>query len=431
MLKRFLFLLIVGIWIVVVSSVAAIGESNKSIEGLLAIVGEDYNIYTFDFENENLNPLTSDADNTRHYQFPTWAIDGRLAYFCCDLRVAPSTNSQAYISPDGIQSSELVYEGTGETIIYAYWSPATCGTDCRDLAMLINNVSERGIALEILRDSSSGINTQRIAQGAPFYYHWDASGTRMVFHRNNHRIDIYDFAQNDISASYNISSGTFQAPAWSPIDDSILLGIPNDRRGFTDLALLENGEIHVLVPELLGLISFLWSPDGRYIAYRTWEQNGLNALHIFDVTSGEIVANSQDASAIAFFWSPDSTKIAYVTMTNDRGRSASRDSFANPIPVQDDSPTQFTWAVLDIETDTNLRYSSFIPNNEMGYLLVYFDQFAPSHRIWSPDSRHLVYSELVRRNNQLGSSIKIIDIEQTNPSPQVITNGVYAVWSFE
>lgn len=431
MLKRFVFLMFVLLFGISLVSVNAIDESIRNIGGRLAIIGEDYNIYTYNFREDALNPISDDASATRRYEWPTWATDGRLAYFCCDLNVATRIGAEVFVSSDGLQSGALAYEDSEESIIYAYWSPADCGENCRDLAMLTNNVISGGLALEMLHDAQGEFSSETIANGGPFYYHWNSAGTEMVFHRNNEHIDIYNFAENDISSTYNISSGLFQAPAWSSVDNRILIAARNETRALSDLVVLENEEFQVLVSDISGLISFLWSPDGQYIAYRTLSQTGIGAINVIDATSGETIATGQNIPAISFFWSPDSSKIAYITIESNRRQSASNGTFARLIPAQDDSPTQLAWMILDVETDSNLSYSSFVPSSEMGYLFQYFDQFSPSHRLWSPDSRYLVYSDLVQRGDETIGMVKILDTEQITRSPQVINEGYFAVWSFE
>jgi len=65
----------------------------------------------------------------------------------------------------------------------------------------------------------------------------------------------------------------------------------------------------------------------------------------------------------------------------------------------------------------------------MLYLIQYFDQFAASHRIWSPSSTHLLYSELVDASEP-APVISILNITQADTVPFVIDSGVFAVWTF-
>lgn len=419
MFKSLSIILLLSLLSVLAFSVVAIGEDTSSIPGQIALVGADYNVYTYDFAASELTALSQDASLTRHYQWPTWSTDGRVAYFCCDLRVAQAADAQVYIASDNMSQGELVYEQSLASVIYAYWSPANCAdadsTNCRDLALLINDLERGGLAVEMLQHGSDMTTNRTIASGSPFYYHWNSAGTQLIFHRNGARLDIYDVVQNDVSFAFDEqSSGLFQAPAWSPVDNRILFGVRNDVRGQSNLVISDSGVIEALVENVEGFVSFLWSPDGNTVAYRTFSNSEFGAVVVVDSRTGEEVSRSTVDDPIAFFWSPDSTKIAYLTVTEQsRGRIL------------------IGWSVLDIELGSNVQYSSFAPTYEMGYLIQYFDQFSPSHRLWSPDSRYLVYSETIEVDGGISPQISVIDVSQPTSNPVKISDGVFGVWSYE
>lgn len=423
-------LLLIGI-----NSVHAIDEVTE-LSGQIAIVDTDFNIATFDLTNERLTTLTDDAADNRRYQWTTWSTDGRLAYFCCEAN-GQRPLSQIYVSVDGIASPELLYETENEYIIYAAWSPADCasGDGCRELAILANNITDGTLAVDIIEDSQEGTIT-RLGTGNPFFYHWDSTGNDLIIHRNNQNLDIYNRISNDISQQLSNSSGTFQTPVWSPIDNRLLVGVPNEDGTTTDLVIFDGNEQTTLVSGLEGLVAFLWSPDGSKIAYRTVDRFGFNNLIIIDALTGEELNVSDVSGTISFFWSPDSSKIAFITIESATGgRSAKRNvTVPDMLPmqqfVQDDSPTALYWNVLDVETGDNIRYSPFIPTFEMTYLLTYFDQFSPSHRVWSPDSTHLVYAGFIA-DAQPQPFVYIQDVADASQTPQVITEGVFGIWSFD
>jgi len=88
--------------------------------------------------------------------------------------------------------------------------------------------------------------------------------------------------------------------------------------------------------------------------------------------------------------------------------------------------------VLNVETGQNTQYNTFTPTYEMAYWMLYFDQFTPSHRIWSPDSQYLVFSHVADVAVEPSPVISVLDTTAT-PANAVsdITDGVFAVWSFE
>jgi TolB protein len=88
---------------------------------------------------------------------------------------------------------------------------------------------------------------------------------------------------------------------------------------------------------------------------------------------------------------------------------------------------RLAWSVIDIPTGSTRRYGSWLPTREMVYLLSFFDQFSQSHRIWSPDSRYLVFSETNADNR---SSISLLDTTQADSVPLSIADGLIAIWSY-
>ncbi len=413
--------------------VEAIGEETN-LSGRLAIVGSDFNIYTYDFADDSQTALTEDSTFNRRYQWPTWSNDGRLAYFCCDLRVARSNGSAAYVSPDGLAPGELVYEGESEAIIYANWSPVACADDpeCRDLALLINEIAEQTLSVEMVHNAAE-TTSERVDVGSPFYYQWSPDGSQLVFHRNSSQLEIFTLASGDITENIEEqSSGLYQAPAWSPSDNRILFGVTGSTTSRTDLVVYENGVGHVLVSELEGFISFLWSPDGTMVAYRVISSEGHGGIVVVDAETGEEITSSSLEGIISFYWSPDSQQIAYVTTISSEGRQAKAGVYARPVLVQNNAAPLFLWSVLNVETGQNTQYNTFTPTYEMAYWMLYFDQFTPSHRIWSPDSQYLVFSHVADVAVEPSPVISVLDTTAT-PANAVsdITDGVFAVWSFE
>jgi TolB protein len=396
---------------------------------LIAYIGVDANVYTFDTVNNTRNQLTDDASDTKFYQWPTWATDGRLAFFGVTLDENGEFTTDVLVSPDGAEKGELVYTGANEAFNYAYWSPRNCllDTTCRDLAILFSSQEAGGLFVELIRDSQEP-SSIRLGTGGPFYYSWSPDGNQMLWQRNNQRLDIYDVTEEEIIDTLEISPGLFQAPSWSPVDDRLLFGTLGENGESTNLVIQANNELRVLAEGLTGAVSFAWSPDGNYVAYRTVERDRIGALFILDAITGEVAAQSNVSGVIAFFWSPNSEHIAYLTLATPPG------SF-NAKPVGGQQPLRLAqaasglaWSVLDVDDGSIRRYGSFMPTQEMVYMLRFFDQFAQSHRIWSPDSRHLVYGEVTADDRSI---ISLVDTTLSNTVPFSIGEGQIGVWSFD
>lgn len=416
-------------WILLYAGIIRAEDAGQQAEerGRIAYVGDDYNIYRLNPVDNSQIQLTDDAGETRRYQWPTWSTDGRLAYFSLYLDEG-QVFLGAYVAGRGSDTGSLVYTGENELFNYAYWSPQNCGNgeNCRDLAMLVSSQSD-GMFIELLRDNGVEPTSDTVGLGGPpFYYSWSPDGSRMLWQRGNRTFDVYDAATDAVIDTLPQLPGEILAPAWSPVDDRLLFGARGDEIGSTDLVIVGQGdEVKKLASDLEGLVSFSWSPDGNYVAYRVATRESFGPLFVVDAVTGETIARSPINGIFAFFWAPDSQHIAYITLASSSGSfSAMSTHLAAPAPQQE--PNGLAWSILDIESESVNRYGPFIPTEQMIYVFSYFDQFAQSHRIWSPDSRHLLYSEMTAE----GPVINLLDATQADSVPFSVAQGFVGVWSF-
>jgi TolB protein len=142
------------------------------------------------------------------------------------------------------------------------------------------------------------------------------------------------------------------------------------------------------------------------------------SLVIIDPASGKRIASPARA-VVAFLWSPDATKIAYITL----GATPS-DPNARPA-AQDGLILQ--WHLYDLRDDRVSDLARFEPTSSMVYYLSYFDQFARSHRLWSPDSRYLAYGETLADERQV---VTLLDTTAPDAAPQTVMDGWIGVFSW-
>jgi len=399
------------------------------LEGKIAYVGDGFNIYTYDFATSDIIQLTEDGTRRAQYEFPTWSQDGQLAYFCCGVRGVNSMSLSIYMSKDGITDGVQHYEQDGERHVYAYWSPVTCETDdCVDLAVLIQDPAQNQLKVELFNSQDSKDGQRSLGNGAPFYYSWSPSGDSLLIHRNNNLLQYYSIESTDTTSAFDEPLGTFLSPSWSPVDDRILFASLSDT-DTSQLTLLDDETQQILADNLQGVVSFLWSPDGKYIAYRVGNSQSVSSLYVIDASTGDIIARSNISGVLAFFWSPDSSKVAYITLANPPGtfdiNNQTTGNATSLVQLEDG----FAWNILDVVDSSNILLNSFIPTISMQYLFSNFDQFAQSHNLWSPDSKYLVYSERISIDSR-DSQITIVDVDDPNTSPIMITDGTFAVWSY-
>lgn len=393
--------------------------------GQIAFIGTDLNVYTMLMTSGGKpTALTDDAVVTQTsglvYEWPTWSTDGQLAYFRSAVDRATGITLDVVVSPDGTMPGMVAYSGANEVFTYANWSPQNCADDCRDLALLLNDAS--GLLVKLVRWQDGEGSTTTVGRGSPFYYSWSGDGSRMLLQRNNQQFEIYDAGENRIADTLASIPGAMFAPAWSPVDDRLLLGVRNETN--TDLVVADGETSSTLVSGQANPVWFSWSPDGSQVAYI----DRAGPVLVLDAASGEVVARSPTAGVLAFFWSPDGNHIAYVTLAApEPGSFNAYAPSGAKVLAQAQQPTGIAWSVLDVADGANRRYGSFLPTNNLVYLLTYFDQFAQSHHLWSPDSRQLVYSEVTPDGRPV---ISLLDTTQAISVPLVIADGVIGIWSF-
>lgn len=428
-MKMWKILMVVTVFLGTPAVLSAQETPIPNIPGQIAYIGADYNVYLLAPEENSQLALTDDAgieeDVLRFYQLPTWSTDGRLAYFGTAVNRTGEVATEVFVSASGGEG-ESIYLGNNEVFNYAFWSPQNCPASetCRDLAVLLGSAEANGLLVELIRAGIEDVSSRVVGTGAPFYYSWSPDGTRILMQRDGTRMDIYDVSEASISDMLSQTPGSFFAPAWSPVDDRLLIGVRAEDGESTDLVIVANGDTQTLVEGLSGIAYFIWSPDGNRIAYMDVQnRNRLGTLVVLDAVTGETVAQSTSNNVLAFFWSPNSGQIAYVTAATSSPGSFSAKVQSAPA-LQSGG---LAWSVLDVDNGAVRSYGSFVPTEQMAYLLTYFDQFAQSHRVWSPDSRHLVYSEVTAESEAM---ISLIDTTQEVSVPLFIAEGVVGVWSF-
>lgn len=392
--------LVMTLWALVMSvTLGAAFDEQPAFPGRIAIIGNDHNVYTL--SATDTAQLTTDGSLQRAYQWPTWSRDGRLAFFCCDLATTSSLRTGVFISSDGVTPARQVVESIAQPVIYANWSPAACSPDgaCRNLSILVNDLRSNRLRVELVRDEGEQATRSQVAVGSPFYTTFSPDGRSILMHRNNILLEVYDIDTNRSQLIEARSSGTFQTAAWSPVDDRLLYGIPNSDRT-TNLVVNQNGSVQTLATGLGGAVAFAWSPDGTLIAYRTRTQRGLEPVVVINARTGRVIS-SGGQDVFAFWWSPDSTKIALLSILRP-GDAA----MLSREPVQNAPNVRVRWVVMDANTGELTAFEPFVPNYELAYFANYFDQFAVSHAIWSPDSRYIVYSEAIGTD---GNQVTVLD----------------------
>ena len=401
---------------------------------MLAVIGNDGNVLVYDADGKNPIRVTTDAaPNQRTYQWPTWSTDGRLAFFGASSAPNDTYSMRVFIaesiSRDGPTTVKAAFTSQDDIFTYAAWSPATCalGDDCRQLALLFTSSDPNGFVLRLIRDRAATFDDSLIGQAAPFFFDFASDGKHMIWHQAGSQLSIYDLATTKSAQALKDTPGKFQVPMWSPIDGRLLFGVQNaENADLTDLVITSaannDGTRQVIAPKLDSPLTFAWSPNGKYVAYVA----AFDKVTVLDGQTGKTVSTGSNSDVVAHFWSPESDRVAYLVVNRDTSGGQARLRTNGHTPVEQ-ALGGLSWHVFDIGSGIDTTLVSFTPSREMIYLLNFFDQFARSHRLWSPNGQYLSYGVM----DVLGkTSVQLIDTRQPDNPPIKVGNGTLGIWSW-
>lgn len=403
----------------------------QEAKAMLAVIGNDGNVSVYDANGQNPIQITHDAEaNKRIYQWPTWSTDGRLAFFGASVDPADSYTLRMFVVEQVTANPKVLtaYSSGDEVFTYAYWSPGDCGTgsggggssDCRDMALLFTPADGSGLAVRLIRDRGGSFTDKLIGQASPFYYSFAPDGKSMLWTRFGRQIEVYDVA-GDKSRKLGDKIGQFNAPMWSPVDNRLLFGVANTNPELTDVVIGDGADRRVLLRAQEGPVSFAWSPDASLIA----SVAAFDKVIITDVKTGKTVATGTQNSVVAHFWAPGSDRVAYLVVNRD-GPSAQTRLRVNGHTPAEQATGGLTWYVLDVKSGKSDAVATFSPTRDMVYLLNFFDQFARSHSLWSPDGRYLTYGAIDSAGKP---GVYMVDTLKS-ASPTKVGAGSLGIWSW-
>jgi TolB protein len=397
----------------------------SSASGRIAYVGVDGNIYTIAPDGGGRRAVTRDRPATQAgYNTLAWSPDGQLAF--------ASANDQGSalftVQPDGSERTRVYSGGPNVAPFYLDWSP-----DGQRLAFL--SPSRVGGMTLWLADSQVADSSFAAARGSPSYFSWSPDGQSLLSHIGGAQRDSDEahvailYSDHSDPTELPDAPGSFQAPAWSPNGQYFLLA--RQASDATDeLVLVEGEDRRVLTASGTGLV-FTWSPRGDRIAFST---PSLHTSLLYDRVvvmepasrAGRVMAQGQIA---AFFWSPDGEQLAVLrvdqSQSGPQGRLIPARSSSSLAPQS--SSVRLAWSVIRVDDGAAKDYESFRPTDAFLSLIPYFDQYAQSLSLWSPDGRYLVYADVSDRDETF---IRVLDTAQANQPAQRLASGVFAAWSW-
>ena len=410
----------------------AAAATQPALAGRIAFVGEGANIYvcgaacakptciTCAARQENARAeavlpvaLTAAIAPPVQYGLPTFSPDGnQIAYSSVQRERGGSTSFGINAYDFNRRAATAIFQSPDRPI-YFFWLP-----DGKRLFFLASDGESLKLILAQSRESQP---VRILLTGLPLFFDWKQASSDLAFHyapaeeagpEQTGLMDVTDHDQRVVDA---LSKGKalFRSPAWSP-DGSHLAYVVDNKNGQMAL-MVANAEGSGGKP-MVGLApldtAFLWAPDSVHIAFSTLKQEGkmsYDGINLLDINSGNISPLVSDP-VIAYNFSPDGKWLAYIGV----------------------SETSNTWNVIAAGGGHPRRLCSFVTTSVESMTYQVFDQYALSHRFWSPDSRALVFAGVMLKEGEAARTAvppSVWVLPMDGEQPWSVGDGSLAFWS--
>jgi hypothetical protein len=358
----------------------------------LVVVNSEGNIVTLDPDGSNPTQLTDKGPTARYFQ-PVWSpVGDRLVW-------GEASGPGFGVGSSAGDGSDPQLVPTSSLPFYLSWSP-----DGSQVGILYGGM--QGVVLEVVDMETN--TASPIGSGSPFYFSWDPQGTNLVVHVGANAFGT--IALGEPLVDLGGTAAVYQAPHWTPVgivhfgDEGLTLVDPV---GDADRLLATlSGEPVIFVANSQGtkvaIESFAAQEgDGSTVALVPAAQIDSNTVTVLDMGTGEVDVALEETS-VGYFWSPDGGSLLLLRLTGGTGE----------VEVS-------VWKA----GETSLVTTMILPISYFREVLPFFNQYAQSLQLWSPDSSRLALP------GTIGGESGIWVLSTDGSQPSLVSDGEWVSWS--
>ena len=346
------------------------------------------------------------------FVFPAWSPDGtRIAAIG-----GATSDGGVYVfqargdgntDPTAVTAPLALYRSPDHPPFYLYWTP-----DSRQVTFL--TTEPIGLAMRVApADASAAAAVVR--EGAPLYWDW-IEPARVLMNVGAGSPDAFlgevglDGAAGTPAAP---KPGIFRSPVVTHDGTHRAYVIDADAGSESIVIESRDGADRHEIP-VPGMAAIGFAPSGASLAFIAPQASGppiglpIGPLRLVEVATGS-VRTLAGGSIVAFFWSPDGRTIATLRLPGPDDDELASSEAATPQAIVRPTATASGYALrlafVDVATGVVRSTRDVRVSDLFGLqLLPFFDQYALSHRFWSPDSSAILLP-LVRDDGVVGITL--------------------------
>ena len=411
----------------VVACLALSGDTREPARSpWLAVVDPSGALVTMDAAGGTIESI--DAPGVT-FQFPAWSPDGSHIAAIGGSRSfgAVYVLDAAAATEPGDDGRTVLYTSPDQRPFYLSWSP-----DSERVSFLTNEASG-GIALRTA-PADAAEPAEVVRRAAPFYWDWIDPG-RLIVHTGGSGPESFIGEVGLDGAALETSSiepGFFRSPTVAA--GGRYRAYVATARGTDQAIVLEarGASVRHEIP-VTGSIAISFAPAGPRLAFVASDREvaeppplPIGPLRVVNAESGAVTI-LRDGPVVAFFWSPDGRSIALLEFIESEGPAVEEARIGPAMlaaAVAEPRGVALRLAFVDVASGA-VRSERDVRVTELFafQLLPFFDQYALSHRVWSPDSDAIVLP--VAGDGGL-DQVAVIPIDGS--APRLVADGSMAFW---